>query len=64
MGNHVSLTKGHQRLRWKLTLSYTGVTLGALLTVELILLVLVGVGLFLLLNSGALQALLLSLIHI
>jgi NarL family two-component system sensor histidine kinase LiaS len=60
MGNHVSLTKGHQRLRWKLTLSYTGVTLGALLTVELILLVLVGVGPFLLLNSGALQALLIE----
>ena len=60
MGNHASLTKGHHRLRWKLTLSYTGVTLGALLTVELILLILVGVGLFLLLNSGSLQALLIE----
>jgi len=60
MGNHASLTKGYQRLRWKLTLSYTGVTLGALLTVELILLVLVGGGLIVLLNSGALPALLIE----
>ena len=60
MGNHASLTKGHQRLRWKLTLSYTGVTLGALLTVELILLVVVAGGLIVLLNSGALPALLIE----
>jgi len=60
MDNQTSLTKGHQRLRWKLTLSYTGVTLGALLTVELILLVLVGGGLIVLLNRGTLQALLIE----
>ncbi len=51
-----SFTKRFRQLRWKLTLSYTGVTVGALLTVELILLASVGIVLSMLLNSGALQA--------
>lgn len=45
-----------QQLRWKMTLTYTAVTVGALLTMELIVLVLLGVGLTMLLNSGFLQA--------
>lgn len=45
-----------QRLRWRLTLTYTGVTIGALLTVEMILLGLVGIGIVLLINSGFLPA--------
>ena len=39
-----------------MTLTYTAVTVGALITVELIVLVLLGVGLSMLLNSGFLQA--------
>lgn len=50
-----SLTKRFQRLRWKLTLSYTGVTVGALLTVELILLAGTAIFVAMLLNSGVLQ---------
>jgi NarL family two-component system sensor histidine kinase LiaS len=45
-----------EKLRWKLTLSYTGVTVGALLTVELILLLGTAVVVTMLLNSGILQA--------
>ena len=45
-----------QQLRWRLTLTYTGVTIGALLTVELILLGLAGIGIILLINSGFLPA--------
>jgi signal transduction histidine kinase len=60
MGSHASLAKGHQRLRWKLTLSYTGVTLGALLTVEIVLLCTFSVGLIVLLNSGFLPSLLIE----
>ena len=44
-----------QQLRWKLTLSYTAVTIGALLTVELILLVSTAIVLSMLLNSGVIQ---------
>ncbi len=43
-----------------MTLSYTGVTVGALLTVELVLLVILSVGLIFLLNSGSLPALLIE----
>ena len=46
-----------QQLRWRLTLTYTGVTLAALLTVELILLGIAGIGGILLVNSGVLPAL-------
>ena len=50
-----SYTKGFRQLRWKLTLSYTGVTVGALLTVELILLASTAIFVAVLLNSGAIQ---------
>jgi NarL family two-component system sensor histidine kinase LiaS len=55
-----SLANRFKRLRWKLTLSYTGVTVGALLVVELVLLGAIGVGLIALLNSGFLPALLIE----
>ncbi|MGW8144272.1 MAG: ATP-binding protein [Anaerolineales bacterium] len=45
-----------QQLRWRLTLTYTGVTLAALLTVELILFGIAGIGIVLLVNSGFLPA--------
>ena len=47
-----SLTDRFQQLRWKLTLTYTGVTIAALLTVELLLLVVLGAGVISLINSG------------
>jgi NarL family two-component system sensor histidine kinase LiaS len=56
MSNPTPQTNRFQQLRWKLTLTYTGVTIGALLTVELILLGLVGIGIVLLINSGLLPA--------
>jgi len=49
-------TKRFQQLRWKLTLSYTGVTVGALLTVELIILASTAIVVAVLLNSGVIQA--------
>ena len=51
-----SYIKRFQQLRWKLTLSYTGVTVGALLTVELIFLVSTAIVVAVLLNSGVIQA--------
>jgi NarL family two-component system sensor histidine kinase LiaS len=51
-----SYTKRFQQLRWKLTLSYTGVTVGALLTVELIFLISTAIVVAVLLNSGVIQA--------
>jgi len=56
MGMPGSYTKRFQRLRWKLTLSYTWVTVGALLTVELILLAGTSIFVAALLNSGIIQA--------
>lgn len=56
MSNPRKSKKRFQQLRWRLTLSYTGVTIGALLTVELILLVLVGIGIVYFVNSGILPA--------
>jgi NarL family two-component system sensor histidine kinase LiaS len=56
MSQSTSFSKGYQQLRWKLTLSYAGVTVGALLTVELILLGLAAVLLSILINSGFLPA--------
>ena len=47
--------KGMQQLRWKLTVSYAAVTVGALLTVELVLVGASGLVLLFLLNSGYLQ---------
>jgi len=51
-----SFTKPLQQLRWKLTLSYTAVTVGALLTLELILLAGTAIFVAVLLNSGVLQS--------
>ena len=51
-----SYIKRFRQLRWKLTLSYTGVTVGALLTVELIFLVTTAIVVAVLLNSGVIQA--------
>ncbi len=56
MSNHISFSKGYQQLRWKLTLSYAGVTVGALLTVELVLLGLAAISISFLINSGILPA--------
>jgi NarL family two-component system sensor histidine kinase LiaS len=56
MGESASHTKRFRPLRWKLTLSYTGVTVGALLTVELILLVATAIVVSVLLRSGIIQA--------
>lgn len=56
MDNHISLSEGYQQLRWKLTLSYTAVTVAALLVVELVLLGALGILLVVLLNSGYLPA--------
>ena len=50
-----SYTKRFGQLRWKLTLSYTWVTVGALLTVELILLASTAIVVAVLLNSGVIQ---------
>ena len=56
MSNHNPPTNRFQQLRWRLTLTYTGVTIGALLTVELILLGVLGVGIVFLVNSGFIPA--------
>ncbi len=56
MGRPDSYTNRFQQLRWKLTMSYTAVTVGALLTVELILLAGTAIFVAVLLNSGVLQA--------
>jgi len=50
-----SYTNRFQQLRWKLTMSYTAVTVGALLTVELILLASTTILVAVLLNSGIIQ---------
>ena len=52
MSRAIPRTKRFQQLRWKLTLTYTAVTVGALITVELFLLVILGVGVVFLINSG------------
>ena len=51
-----SFTKHFQRLRWKLTLSYTWVTVAALLTVELIIFAGISIFVTVLLNGGIIQA--------
>ncbi len=55
MNNSPSPLTGWQQLRWKLTISYAAVTVGALLTVEIILLGCLSVLLVIMLNSGVLQ---------
>ncbi len=61
MGKDVSITRGNRGLRWKLTLSYTAVTVGALISVEIILLVAASIVVFALVNSGKLPAQLIEL---
>jgi NarL family two-component system sensor histidine kinase LiaS len=56
MSKSSSKSTRFNQFRWKLTLSYTAVTIGALLTVELFLIVAAAVALTLLLNSGLLQS--------
>ncbi len=56
MEDNPSLTKRRQQLRWKLTFSYTGVTVAALLAVELVILSILVVLLVVLVNSGFLPA--------
>ena len=51
-----SYTRRFRQLRWKLTLNYTGVTVLALLTVELIVLASTAIVVAMLLNSGVIQA--------
>ena len=50
-----SYTKRFRQLRWKLTLSYTWITVLALLTVELIILTSTAILVVVLLNSGVIQ---------
>jgi NarL family two-component system sensor histidine kinase LiaS len=52
MGIRSSLSNRFRQLRWKLTLSYTGVTVAALIVVELVLFLVAGSYLVNLLNSG------------
>lgn len=63
MSNPEPQNNRFQQLRWRLTLTYTGVTIAALLTVELILLGLVGMGTVWLINSGFLPAQLLEAVN-
>ena len=56
MSNHNPPINRFQQMRWRLTLTYTAVTIGALLTMELILLGVVGVGIVALVNSGFIPA--------
>ena len=58
-----SYTNRFRQLRWKLTVSYTGVTVGALLTVELILLASTAIFVAVLLNSGVIQTELINAVH-
>jgi len=51
----VSPPKQIQQLRWKLTLSYTAVTIVALLTVEFLILSAFGTGLIVFISSGRIQ---------
>ncbi len=55
MNDNPSSPKGWQQLRWRLTISYAAVTVGALLTVELLLLGALAGFLIFTLNRGGLQ---------
>lgn len=57
----ITTNRGTQGLRRKLTLSYTAVTVGALISVEIILLVAASILVFALVNSGVLPAQLIEL---
>lgn len=63
MSNPRSHNKRFQQLRWRLTLTYTGVTLAAFLTVELILLGIIGIGVVLMVNSGYLPVLMIEAVN-
>ena len=56
MDDPVSITRVNRGLRWKLTLSYTAVTVGALIAVEIILLAAASILIYTLVNSGILPA--------
>ena len=56
MSKSSSQSSRFTQFRWKLTLSYTAVTIGALLTVELFIFVAAAIALNLLLSSGILQS--------
>jgi NarL family two-component system sensor histidine kinase LiaS len=58
----IKFTKRRQQLRWKLTLSYTGVTVGVLLAAELALYIAAVSGLAILLNTGHLPSQMINLI--
>ena len=60
MDSHSSFSKRFQRLRWRLTLNYMGVTVGVLVTLELILLGAMVIWLVVLVNSGTLPELLIE----
>ena len=55
MSKNSSQSSRFNQFKWKLTLSYTAVTIGALLTVELLIFVAAAVALNLLVSSGFLQ---------
>lgn len=59
-----SFTKPFQQLRWKLALSYAGVTVLALITVELLVFATAGVALTALMSSGVLPAQLIEAVSI
>lgn len=52
MANNDSLSRGKRTLRWKLTISYTAVTVAALLSVEIILLVVASLLIISFVNNG------------
>ncbi len=56
MATTETLLKGKRGLRWKLTLSYTAVTVGALLSVEVILLVVASIIVISFVNNGSIPA--------
>jgi NarL family two-component system sensor histidine kinase LiaS len=58
----INITKSKQKLRWKLTLSYTGVTVGVLLAAELALYIAAVSGLALLLKTGYLPSEMINLV--
>jgi NarL family two-component system sensor histidine kinase LiaS len=62
MVKDIATNRGTQGLRRKLTLSYTAVTVGALISVEIIILVAASILVFALVNSGALPAQLVELV--
>jgi NarL family two-component system sensor histidine kinase LiaS len=54
MSKGISVNQGVRGLRWKLTISYMAVTVGTLITIEIILLAAASVGMVVLVNNGTL----------